>query len=77
MDSVFEEVEKQADGGSKTKASWTGILSLNLPGLSLGPTEYHLRAGKAKGSQEKPKIVHVDGQTGRLVESKEVGLNWK
>lgn len=47
-------------------------MSLNLPGLALGPTEYHLRAGKAKGSQEKPRIVHVDGQTGREVESKEV-----
>ncbi len=43
--SLFGEVEKIAETGSKTRASWTGILSINLPALNLGSVEYHLRLG--------------------------------
>ncbi len=73
--SPFGEVEKIAETGSKTKASWTGILSLNLPALNLGSVEYHLRLSKMKGSQEKPRIKHVDTVSGREVEAKEVAAS--
>ncbi len=66
------EVEKAAEGGSKTRASWTGILSINLPALNLGSVEYHLRAGKAKGDQQEVRVKHMDKTTGREVISKEV-----
>jgi hypothetical protein len=65
------EVEKAAEGGSKTRASWSGILSINLPALNLGSVEYHLRAGKAKGDQQEIRVKHIDKTTGREVVSKE------
>lgn len=66
------EVEKAAEGGSKTKASWSGVLSINMPALNLGSVEYHLRAGKAKGDQQELRIKHVEKETGREVISREV-----
>ena len=66
------EIEKAADGGTKTRASWTGILSINLPALNPGSVDYHLRAGKAKGDQQEVKVKHIDRVTKREVVSKEV-----
>jgi len=67
------EIEKAAEGGgSKTRASWSGIVSINLPALQLSSVEYHLRAGKAKGDQQEVRVRHIDKATGREVVSKEV-----
>jgi hypothetical protein len=71
-ENLSAEIEKAAEGGSKTKASWAGILSINLPALNLGSVEYHLRAGKAKGDQEEVHVKHIDKTTNREVVSKEV-----
>ena len=46
---IFSEVEKQADAAEAARASWRGVLSLNIPTLGLGAVEYHLRAAKAHG----------------------------
>ncbi len=45
--SLFGEAEQTAEIGSKTKASWTGVLSINLPALGIGSVDYHLRLGRA------------------------------
>jgi Ku70/Ku80 beta-barrel domain len=69
---IFAEVEKQADEASSSRASWRGVLSLNIPSLGLGSVEYHLRAAKAHGDQQTVKFVKVDSVTGKEVVSREV-----
>jgi len=66
MSDVFEQVEK-ASTGKGTRTTWTGVLSIDLPALNLGSVEYHLRAGKVKGDQEKVQTTSIDKQTGRTV----------
>jgi hypothetical protein len=68
---IFAEVEKQADSHG-SRASWRGVLSLNIPTLGLGSVEYHLRAAKAHGEQQPVKFIKVDQETGREVVSREV-----
>ncbi len=69
---IFAEVEKQAEGGASTRASWRGILSLNVPTLGLGAMQYHLKAGKAHGDLQPVKFVKIDSTTGKEVVSREV-----
>ncbi|MGI0079358.1 MAG: hypothetical protein ACRECH_07015 [Nitrososphaerales archaeon] len=68
---IFSEVEKQAESGT-ARASWRGVLSLNIPTLGLGSVEYHLRAAKAHGDLQPVKFVKVDKETGKEVVSREV-----
>ena len=68
---IFSEVEKQAESRG-ARASWRGVLSLNIPTLGLGSVEYHLRAGKAHGDLQPVKIIKIDKETGREVVSREV-----
>jgi hypothetical protein len=68
---VFAEVEK-AQVKSTTRASWRGILSLNVPELGLGPLQYHLRAAKVHGDQKKVEFKKVDKESGREVIAKDV-----
>jgi hypothetical protein len=68
---IFSEVEKQADSGF-SRASWRGVLSLNIPTLGLGAVEYHLRAAKAHGDLQPVKVVKIDRETGKEVVSREV-----
>jgi hypothetical protein len=68
---IFAEVEKQAQGGI-SRASWRGVLSLNLPTIGLGSVEYHLRAAKAHGDREPVKFLKVDSKSGKEVISREV-----
>src|SRR5487761_1438691 len=68
---IFSEVEKQAESGT-ARASWRGVLSLNIPTLGLGSVEYHLRAAKAHGDLQPVKFLKVDMETGKEVESREV-----
>src|SRR5712692_8275600 len=72
QEDIFSEVEKQAEGGSSTRASWRGILSLNVPTLGLGAMQYHLKAGKAHGDLEQVKFAKIDSATGKEVVSREV-----
>src|SRR5579862_6160396 len=69
---IFAEVEKQAQSGGMARASWRGVLSLNLPTIGLGSVEYHLRAAKAHGDREPVKFLKVDSKTGKEVISREV-----
>lgn len=69
---IFAEVEKQAESATGSRASWRGVLSLNIPSLGLGSVEYHLRAAKAHGDQQPVKFVKVDGVSGKEVVSREV-----
>lgn len=68
---IFSEVEKHAASGT-ARASWRGVLSLNIPTLGLGSVEYHLRAAKAHGDLQPVKLVKVDKETGKEVVSREV-----
>ncbi len=68
---IFAEVEKQAQSGT-ARASWRGVLSLNLPTIGLGSVEYHLRAAKAHGDQQPVKFLKIDSKTGKEVVSREV-----
>jgi hypothetical protein len=68
---IFAEVEKQAQT-AVTRASWRGVLSMNLPTIGLGSVEYHLRAAKVHGDQQPVKFLKVDSSTGREVVSREV-----
>ncbi len=72
QEDIFSEVEKQAESGSSTRASWRGILSLDIPTLGLGAMQYHLKAGKAHGDLRAVRFVKVDRETGREVVSREV-----
>jgi hypothetical protein len=69
---IFSEVEKQADEAGTSKASWRGVLSLNIPTLGLGAVEYHLRAAKAHGDLKPVNFVKLDKKTGKEVVSREV-----
>jgi hypothetical protein len=69
---VFSEVEKQADSAATARASWRGVLSLDIPSLGLGAVEYHLRAAKAHGDLKPVNFVKVDRATGKEVISREV-----
>lgn len=69
---IFSEVEKQAESAAVSKASWRGILSLDIPTLGLGAVEYHLRAAKAHGDLQPVKVTKLDRKTGKEVVSREV-----
>jgi hypothetical protein len=69
---IFAEVEKQAESAAASKASWRGVLSLDIPTLGLGAVEYHLRAAKAHGDLQPVKVVKLDKKTGKEVVSREV-----
>ena len=74
---IFSEVEKQADSAATAKASWRGILSLDIPTLGLGAVEYHLRAAKAHGDLQPVNFVKLDKKTGREVVSREVPMMYR
>ena len=69
---IFSEVEKQAESAAVSRASWRGVLSLNIPTLGLGAVEYHLRAAKAHGDLQPVKVVKLDKKSGKEVVSREV-----
>jgi len=69
---IFNEVENEGEASSSSRASWRGVLSLNIPSLGLGAVEYHLRAAKAHGDLQPVKFVKVDTVTGKEVVSREV-----
>jgi hypothetical protein len=69
---IFSEVEKQSDAAGTARASWRGVLSLNIPTLGLGAVEYHLRAAKAHGDLKPVNFVKLDKKTGKEVVSREV-----
>ena len=69
---IFNEVEKEGENSSSPRASWRGVLSLNIPSLGLGTVEYHLRASKAHGDLQPVKFVKVDSVSGMEVVSREV-----
>jgi hypothetical protein len=69
---IFAEVEKQADSAAVSRASWRGVLSLDIPTLGLGAVEYHLRAAKAHGDLQPVKVVKLEKRTGKEVVSREV-----
>jgi hypothetical protein len=69
---IFDEVEKQADSAAVSRASWRGILSLDIPTLGLGAVEYHLRASKAHGDLKQVNVIKLDKKTGKEVVSREV-----
>jgi hypothetical protein len=69
---IFSEVEKQADSAAVSKASWRGVLSLDIPTLGLGAVEYHLRAAKAHGDLQPVRVTRLDKKTGKEVVSREV-----
>ena len=68
---IFTEVEKQSESPG-TRASWRGVLSLNIPTLGLGSVEYHLRAAKAHGDLQPVKFIKIDKESGKEVVSREV-----
>lgn len=74
---IFAEVEKQADSAHSSRASWRGILSLDIPTLGLGAVEYHLRAAKAHGDLEPVKFLKIDKETGKEVVSREVAKMYR
>jgi len=69
---IFSEVEKQAEAANASRASWRGVLALNIPTLGLGAVEYHLRAAKAHGDLKPVNFVKLDKKTGKEVVSREV-----
>ncbi len=74
---IFSEVEKQSDSSGSSRASWRGVLSLDVPTLGLGAMEYHLRAAKAHGDLQPVRFVKVDKETGKEVVSKEVPIMYR
>ena len=74
---IFAEVEKQAETSVSSKASWRGVLSLDIPTLGLGAVEYHLRAAKAHGDLQAVKVTKLDKKTGKEVVSREVPRIYK
>jgi hypothetical protein len=69
---IFAEVEKQAENAAASKATWRGVLSLDIPTLGLGAVEYHLRAAKAHGDLQPVKVIKLEKKTGKEVVSREV-----
>ena len=65
---IFTEVEKQADSAAASRASWRGVLSLDIPTLGLGAVEYHMRAAKAHGDLQPVNFVKVEKETGKEVQ---------
>lgn len=74
---IFAEVEKQADAATTARASWRGVLALNIPTLGLGAVEYHLRAAKAHGDLKPVQFVKVDKKTGKEVVPREVARMYR
>jgi len=74
---IFSEVEKQADSAAASRASWRGVLSLDIPTLGLGAVEYHLRAAKAHGNLQPVSYVKIDTKTGKEVVSREVPVMYR
>jgi hypothetical protein len=74
---IFAEVEKQALSSTGAKASWRGVLSLDIPTLGLGSVEYHLRAAKAHGDLKPVKVIKIDSVSGKEVVSREVPKLYK
>ena len=68
---IFAEVEKQAKA-APARASWRGVLSLNVPTLGLRSVQYHLRAAKAHGDQQPVSFVKVDRETNQQVVARDV-----
>ena len=75
--SIFSEVEKQAESATAAKASWRGVLSIDIPSLGLGSVEYHLRAAKAHGNLQPVHLIKIDKKTGREVVSREVPVLYR
>jgi hypothetical protein len=69
---VFAEVQKPETKKVVSRASWRGVLSLNVPELGLGSMQYHLRAAKIHGDQVPVDVKKVDKESGKEVVSKEV-----
>src|SRR5712692_3848491 len=69
---IFSEVEKQAQSAATARATWRGVLSLDIPTLGLGAVEYHLRAAKAHGDLEPVKFVKIAQETRKAVVSRAV-----
>jgi hypothetical protein len=69
---IFTEVEKQAESAAVSRATWRGVLSLNIPTLGLGAVEYHLRAAKAHGDLQPVRVVKLEKKSGKEVVSREV-----
>lgn len=69
---IFAEVEKQAKSSAPARASWRGVLSLNVPSLGLGSVQYHLRAAKAHGDQKPVNFVKVDKISDQQVVARDV-----
>jgi hypothetical protein len=74
---IFSEVEKQADSAGAARASWKGVLSIDVPTLGLGSVEYHLRAAKAHGNLQPVNFVRIDKKTGKEVVSREVPVLYR
>ncbi len=74
---IFSEVEKQADSAATARASWRGVLSLDVPTLGMGAVEYHLRAAKAHGNLQPVNFVKIDSKTGKEVVSREVPVIYR
>ncbi|MFI5420415.1 MAG: hypothetical protein ACHQ1H_05565 [Nitrososphaerales archaeon] len=68
---IFAEVEKQAKS-VPARASWRGVLSLNVPSLGLGSVQYHVRAAKAHGDQKPVEFVKVDKISDQQVVARDV-----
>jgi hypothetical protein len=69
---VFAEVEKVQGTKSASRASWRGVLSLNVPELGLGSLQYHLRAAKVHGDQKAVEFSKVDKESGKQVVARDV-----
>lgn len=69
---IFAEVEKAAsESKTAARASWRGVLSLDIKQLGLGSVQYHLKAAKVHGDQKPVQYVKIDKETGKEVFSKE------
>lgn len=69
---IFSEVEKAASNQkTASRASWRGVLSLDIPEIGFGSVQYHLRAAKVHGDQKKVEYVKIDKETGKEVISRE------
>jgi len=68
---VFAEVEKVASA-KPVRASWRGVLTLNVPEAGLGSLQYHLRAAKVHGDQQEVEYTKVDKESGKQVVARDV-----
>lgn len=74
---IFSEVEKQAESSTAARASWRGVLALDIPAIGLGSVEYHLRAAKAHGNLQPVNFIKVDKKSGKEVVSREVPVMYR